>query len=265
MCLDAADPASFSGTQQWTDLSAAGNHMVRGGTSSSESQNDPALFGSIGSRSKETYWLFTDNLDRFTVNNSTNPAWVSNMTKNNAKTAFSFWIYLPDLVGLTEFDIGQICGAVSPTVDGRTAWFLYIATESGGHAPGRIGFIIYRDEGDNVVLNRASWDGTNFSSDMVITPLKWQYCVIRYDEAAASVDFQINEKRLLRLSSSNPDPSTTTIAEDFRIGTLNSNLSWNAPLKAGTRLACFNVWDGTLPSAAKLDQYFRLTRGRFGV
>lgn len=58
LCLDAGDIASYDGTsQQWTDVSGAGNHYNRGATSGAEA-SDPTFNGTAGAKRATEFFSY---------------------------------------------------------------------------------------------------------------------------------------------------------------------------------------------------------------
>lgn len=233
LCLDAGDSVSYSGSgQTWSDRSGNGYDFLRGTTSSSQA-SDPTFNGTAGQLSKNEYWSF-DGGDWFTLGQA-NPTWVNNIHKNNAVFAVAGWAYSTNPA--TNFDL---CGTSAPGVgffmNFRTSGVLRLAV---------------RDSSEAFLLA----DTTETIADET-----WTFFAARVDEATAAGLVQLNGEQET-FTSTYSSPSSSNASTTMRIASLGDD-----PVQpAGSRLAMFNAWEGTIPTAAKLLDFYNLTRGRFGA
>src|SRR3989304_7183234 len=79
LCLDPADPRSYSGDQEWTDLSDQASSFYRGASVAAQG-SDPRFNGDVGAEG--AYWS-VDGGDYFRKVNA-NEDWINDLHKDNA-------------------------------------------------------------------------------------------------------------------------------------------------------------------------------------
>lgn len=248
LCLDVADVDSYSGSgQTWSDLSGNSYDFLRGATSGSEA-SDPAFNGTAGNLLSSTYWSF-DNGDFFTLGQS-NPAWVTNLHKNNAAFTLMFWVYAQSVGAInSQYLFSTI--ATPATDTGFGIYFGYDSGEGSVNATAlNAGSTAYLGGtvGEAVDVNDGAWNFVAFSLDEAV--------------GAGGVLFQINDNGFVdNTASTYTSPSTGNATNTVKVGAGGSGLN---TLDNGSRIAVTCGWSRAL-SAAEIDAFFQATRQRFGI
>lgn len=239
LCLDAGDGSSYGGTgQTWMDRSGNSYNFYRGATSSPDSA-DPTFHGTSGNDSANEYWA-VDGGDYFTLN-QTNPAWVNNYHKNNAKFTVCGWAYLGSVSGGETF--------IGDHHDTATGFNIYATATS-------LGLVVRNDSG-STVLNQ-----TTFGSG-VLPANQWFFWAVSINEAtgADGLAFVINGSAYT-YTSTYTSPSTGSAPQTLIIAAAGGGTS---PMPAGSRVASLSAWEGVTLTTANLASIYAATRGTFGV
>ncbi len=230
LCLDAGDENSYTSGQVWNDRSGNAYNFNRGSSSGAEG-SDPTFNGTAGQLSGNEFWSF-DGGDYFTLGQA-NPTSINNLHKNNAVFALAAWIRVSALDN-SLFGTGPFPGILWLI---RPAGVLRVNVQNGS--------------GTVVNMDSVAAVGTN----------AWTFIASVINEAAGTGLAQINSTQEVK-SVSYSSPSSSNAPDAVKIGAEADN---DFPLPNGSRIAMFNAWEGTIPTAANLLAFYNLTRGRFGV
>lgn len=238
LCLDAGDLNSYDGSSQvWKDQSGGAFDFNRGSGSGSDAA-DPTFNGTAGRQSSGEYFSF-DGGDRLTLGQA-NPAWVSNLHKDNAKLSICAWFYTPNIVtGVAEWIFGT-----TPPATGIGVLF-----GMGDLKDGDLAF---------AQLNGASLG--LLSSTATLNSGAWNFVAASVDEGATSGILQINGTQETK-TYSYTSPSASAATSVAQVGASNST----AALRSGDRLASFAVWEGVALNAVQLMAIYNATKGKFGL
>jgi hypothetical protein len=251
LCLDAGDANSYSGSGQvWSDLSGGGYHFNRGADSSAGS-DDPTFNGVAGRQSASEYWSF-DGGDEFRLAQS-NPTWIENLHKNNAKYTFAAWVYVKGGV-----ETQTIFATADSTAD--VGCFIPIVRLDGQY------FF-------ELVVNNANANGSNttafhpFSgigngSENPLSLDAWNFISLSYDEPSGVLIFWVNNTTREVTGSPYVNPSSAAATFVARMGMDTASPSLD-PVVSGTRFNSVAMWDTAL-TAAQLSSLYNATKAKFG-
>jgi hypothetical protein len=244
LCLDASDIASYGGSGQvWSDTSGNDYHFNRGTGSGSDSA-DPTFNGTAGQQSSAEYWGF-DGGDFLTLGQS-NPTWVNNLHKNNAKFVLACWVYIAD----TDADRNNLFGTAGDSVQAHGIGWQVRPKTNGGV----------------LMLNVANGDQLTLSSPGVtsVTEGAWSFLAVSVDEAEGSGFVQVRGTQD-SISTTYSSPSTAAATRTAQIGASGLNGAFPNPILNGGRLSSFLAWEGTIPAATDLLNLYGLTKSKFGL
>lgn len=230
LCLDAADPNSYSGGQKWLDVSGGGYDFFLGADATASS-TDPLFI------SKKQGFQF-DGGDYF-LYDTTPESWMDNIHKDNAVFAILAWIYNPapsfqGIIGnmtlTTEVGFAFHCGAGVPT------------------------FTVVN--GSGIACN------LSFTS-APITTARWSMVALTLTEATGAggaIGFCSGATHALTSTYTSPSASAGT--NSLAIGAQKAGAAF---LPNGARVAMLAMWEATALTVTNLNAIFNATRGRFGV
>jgi len=243
LCLDAAEAASYSSGQTWTDRSTSATNFYRGTTSGSDAA-DPTFNGTAGNLSRNEYWSF-DGGDYFTLVSGSNPSWVQPFHKDGATFTIMAAFYPTISTVTAEAIIGDSVNS------GDQTGFRYLVLGNNGN-PGKT----------SIVVGNTTTTALNDTSTVICNDQAWNIIGVSVSEnagASGGVHF-------VNGSSNTFNPAYTSPATGSAVNTLTVGSQGNggfAP-KTTSRLAWIAVWDTAL-SAANMQAIFGQTRGRFGI
>lgn len=238
LCLDAGDRRSFEGGgDTWRDLSGGGYDFYRGSGTGSDAA-DPTHNGVSGRRTRDEYFSF-DGGDWLTLAQS-NPTWVNNLHKDNAKYTIASWFYTPNTAtGLTETILGNAATGVGAIFG--------------------VGLVA---DGD---LGMATLNGTTTSrittASARLVSAQWNFLAASVDEGASSGVLQINGTQEA-FSFSYTSPTAADAEFTVRIA---DNGNGVRPFKVSDRLGNLAAWEGVALSSAQLTAIYGASRARYGV
>jgi hypothetical protein len=236
ICLDFGDAGCYSGSgQNVNDLSANAHHFYRGPTSGAEGR-DPTFNGTAGTLSSSEYFSQTGT-QGLSLQSGTNPAWVHNLHKDNAKFTFITWITGPDY-GFFSY---LLCsGQLVPGVTwGRTSAELFTTR-------------VFGDAGSTV----------NIQSTGSVPLTGWVCMAVSLDEAVgANGQIHFINGSVNLLTSTYSSPSTADAGQVLTLGGAN----FSAGNNHSGNIAGFLIYEGVALSQAQLYAFYNATRWRFGV
>jgi hypothetical protein len=243
LCLDAGDSVSYTSGQTWTDRSGSSHHFYRGDSASSAA-DDPTFNGTAGNLSSNEYFSF-DGGDWFGLTQS-NPAWVNNLHKDNAKwTAFV---------------------AAYPTNGGLDSDDQVVGTHGGEAAGIGIGWVFRKNE---LTMRVSTRDGGGNPAEMEDESAltwnadAWNIAGVAVDEgggASASAHLVNGSTETFNGAATAPTASNATYTIEIgRAGGPSGFIMDN-----GSRMACFAMWSDALSTTNMLAIRNKL-KGRFGI
>lgn len=245
ICLDAGDSLSYNtavAPERWWNRATPANEdsFYRGATSGAEA-SDPTFNGTAGNRSSNEYFSF-DGADYFKLSN-TQPSWVDNMHKDNAKCSIACWFWQPNTSS-------NKCLLSSSSAANTGMLFITQGVDASG----------------SVTLH--TYNGVAIPITMQLpTPIqnsRWHFLAASLDEAggAGASVVKANDAELA-FNGVATSPSAAAAAELLTIGALQSGIGQQFP--ATTRLANMMVWEGRALNVAELRAIHHATRAKFGV
>lgn len=232
MCLDASDVESYGGSgQKWLDVSGNGYDFFRGTGAGSEA-SDPTFNGVAGGQSSAEYWGF-DGGDFFTYDTTTE-TWMQNIHKNNAKFAVAAWVYIAS-TGVQQPIFGNAINVDS------------------------IGFAAYINSAGlwKLAVERAGDPEAYVNGNTVAVPTgQWSFLSIVFDEAAGTSAFRTNATEETP-SATYSSPSASSATHSTFIGKVVGIP--DVFFLSGARLRSLSVWEGTIPSAAQMEELRQVT------
>lgn len=238
ICVDAADPRSYTGTGQTiNDRSGSANDFFMGTTGAVESGVDPVFNAGPtnnnggGVADENTYWTIAAG-NR--IANVTNGAPAStNWLRNNGVASAVAAIYVPNTAfGCSYFSTGDVN---SGTYRGGN-----VRLTNTGHA-----------------LDIFVTDGTRDSRTAVATPTtnSWNIVGFSYDEATGTFIFTTN--------STSETAASITVSATQAFTNQNFVAFANTGTTGTGRIACCAVWNRALTSSELLSFYTQLKARRF--
>ncbi|MDO8682404.1 MAG: LamG-like jellyroll fold domain-containing protein [Armatimonadota bacterium] len=240
LCLDAADPASYTSGQSWLDTSGNGYDFFLGADGSATA-SDPTFVGPVGSQG--AYWSFDGN-NYFTYD-TTNETWMQNLHKNNAVlTIVGFYRQASQTTDRMQF--------LGDTGSGGTGIEFYIASSAKLTCNVRNGASEELSATSDSALGLSAWHMVGISlTEATGVGGGFLYVDGDYAQVGASNTF----------NATYASPSSGNALSTMQLAALGGSA---LPSASGQRLACLAVWSSAL-TKANLDSVWAAMRGRFGL
>lgn len=227
VCLDAADPISYTSGQSWLDRSGNGFDFFRGATSGSEA-SDPTFDGGE--------YFSLDGGDYFRYD-TTNETWMQNIHKNNAIFSLLVAVYDSAATAGLAGTVGNIATGTGFTWQAQT------------NAP-------------SIQIYNAGVSVMTATSGNTRTASAWNILGVSVNEAtgAGGVIHLVN-------GSTDTDDSTYTSPDTGNATqTMEIMARGNAQNPAvGGRISCFAAWEGTALTAQNFTDIYARLKGRFSI
>lgn len=245
LVVDAGDSNSTSGSSQvWSDTSGNSYAFNRGTTSGAQS-SDPTFNGVAGRQSSAEYFSY-DGGDFFRAAQS-NPAWITNIHKNSAIFTLAQWVYLHN-VGSTSVPWGGMGDA------GNADGFAY-----NGFQFGYSSSVLRRL--NLAISNEATVDWVYLkNSSAACNNNAWNFCAVSMNEAAGTLQFQINGTSESYTSQSYSSPAAGNAEATMEIGAIGAG---TGKVASGSRSNSALGWSREL-SASELASLYNASKAKFG-
>ena len=241
LCLDAGHETSLpAASTKWIDLSGNSPNNFALGDSTGAEGKDPTINGTAGRRSSSEYLSFDggDNLEY----EGTNPTWMENVHKNNAKFSIMAWVYL------TSIDTTQCIIANNGIGSNVVGFTFHVSTAS------VMRMYVSKEAAPNVLAVLAT-------ANPVINA--WNFLSVSVDEAAGSNgSFFFTNGTVDLFDATYASPTTGSGGLQLDIGSSGNSTFY---LASGSRLASVVMHEGEALSSDKIRAYYQATRGKFGV